>query len=441
MSPDNRIDPWSSKQIDDYDRLITQFGIERFDAEGLPRPSRLFRRGVIFGQRGFEHVRRAIGAGRGFAILSGLMPSGNMHLGNKMVLDQALYFQSLGADIFLLVADIESYGTRGVPFDKAREIAIESYILNYIALGLRPERCQIYFQSKRTEVKDSAYLFGKKVNWSGLRAIYGFGDQTNLAHAFAPLVQVGDILHVQLEKFGGPRPTLVPVGVDQDPHMRLTRDIASTFRLFNVGRAKDGRMGVFVKVDEDVERLLGLAKALVEGLGFSKLEHIPAYKALYIDDAGDGDVWGIEDGLISIEKEEGGLAFYPPASTYHRFMTGLTGGKMSSSVPQSAIFLNDTPEEVVNKIDNCVTGGGMTLEEHKRDGGRPDKCTVFELFLYHFIEDDAELARIQTGCRAGEQTCGTCKRLAKELVLEFFKGLKERREQARERLGEFLVEH
>lgn len=438
---DARIDPWSSSiQIEDYERLIRDFGLEKFDPKGLPNPTRIFRRGVVFAHRGFEYVKRAIDGKRPFAILSGLMPSGPFHLGKKMVLDQVLYFQGLGADVFLLVADIEAYATRNVPFEKARQYAIENYILYYIALGLKPDKCQIYLQSKRTAVKDIGYTMGKKVNWSTMKAIYGFGDQTNMAHVFSPLIQVGDILHVQLEKYGGPRPTVVPVGVDQDPHIRLTRDIAASYRSYNVMKAKDGRIGVFVKVDEDVDRLIELAKAAVGGLGFKKLVAIPKYKALYINDAKEADIVPLDEELIRIEQERGGYAFYPPCGTYHRLMSGLTGGKMSSSVPQSAIFLTDTPDETASKIKNCKTGGGMTIEDHKKQGGKPDHCSVYELFLYHFIDDDKELARIFEDCKKGQQLCGQCKKLAQERAREFFKDLAEKKEAARDRVKEYLVD-
>ena len=438
---DARIDPWSSSiQIEDYERLIRDFGLEKFDPKGLPNPTRIFRRGVVFAHRGFEYVKRAIDGKRPFAILSGLMPSGPFHLGKKMVLDQVLYFQGLGADVFLLVADIEAYATRNVPFEKARQYAIENYILYYIALGLKPDKCQIYLQSKRTAVKDIGYTMGKKVNWSTMKAIYGFGDQTNMAHVFSPLIQVGDILHVQLEKYGGPRPTVVPVGVDQDPHIRLTRDIAASYRLYNVMKAKDGRLGVFVKVDEDVDRLIELAKAAVGGLGFKKLEDIPKYKALYINDAKEADIVPLDEELIRIEQERGGYAFYPPCGTYHRLMSGLTGGKMSSSVPQSAIFLTDTPDEAASKIKNCKTGGGMTIEDHKKHGGKPDHCSVYELFLYHFIDDDKELARIFEDCKKGQQLCGQCKKMAQARAREFFKDLAEKKEAARDRVKEYLVD-
>jgi tryptophanyl-tRNA synthetase len=46
----------------------------------------------------------------------------------------------------------------------------------------------------------------------------------------------------------------------------------------------------------------------------------------------------------AVEQEYGGYGFFLPAATYHRFMQGLTGGKMSSSVPGSYIALTEPPE-------------------------------------------------------------------------------------------------
>ena len=84
------------------------------------------------------------------------------------------------------------------------------------------------------------------MNWSQIVATYGFDGATNMTHILSPLIQTGDILHVQLEKYGGIRPTLVPVGVDQDPHIRLCRDIAQAHRMYNVIKTKDNKIGVFV---------------------------------------------------------------------------------------------------------------------------------------------------------------------------------------------------
>ncbi|MCD6474618.1 MAG: tryptophan--tRNA ligase, partial [Thermoplasmata archaeon] len=195
-----RIDPWSSKQYD-YEKLY-QFGIEDFRNEwkDLPSPPFFFRRGIVFGHRDFHRIKEAIRKGKPWVILTGLMPSGKMHLGHKIVIDQVIYYQSIGADIHIAVADIEAYATRGYTLKQAEKIAIEEYIANYIALGLKP--CNIYFQSKNNDVKDLAYLLAKKANLSEVTAIYGFTGSTNMAHIFAPFIQAGDILHVQLDAYG-----------------------------------------------------------------------------------------------------------------------------------------------------------------------------------------------------------------------------------------------
>jgi tryptophanyl-tRNA synthetase len=362
-----KIDPWASEQYTDYVRLRDEFGIEEFSPEGLPNPQKLFRRGIVFGHRGYHNIRQAIEKKNKFLILTGLMPSGNMHIGHKMVIDQVIYYQSLGADIYIAVADIESWGARNVSMKESEDIAISQYVLNYIAMGLKEKKCQIYFQSKRRPVQDLAYLLGRKINLSELRAIYGFDDATNMAHALAPLIQVGDITHPQLDQYSGPNPLLVPVGVDQDPHMRLTRDITAAHRYFNVTKTKDERIGIFVKLDENVNKLLDSAEEKLRSMGFDDFEKIYGYKALYVNDAGEVDVDYMDVALLEIEREFGGYGFYLPASTYHRFMTGLTGGKMSSSDPESSIFLSDEPEVGREKVLHAKTGGRTSQDEQRKN--------------------------------------------------------------------------
>ncbi len=439
-----KIDPWSSTTYQDYARLRDEFGILEFSEDlwkDLPHPHRLLRRGVVFGHRGFEMIHKAIVQKKPWAILTGLMPSGRMHLGHKMVIDEVLYYQSLGADIFIAVADIEAYATRGFTLEETKELAMNEYIANYIALGLDPKRCHLYFQSKHQDVKDLAFLLGKKVNWSQMVATYGFEGSTNMAHIFSPLVQTGDILHVQLEKYGGIRPTLVPVGVDQDPHIRLSRDIAQAHRLYNVTVTKDNRIGVFVKVDTNVKALLDAAEKTLTTLGFSDLKRITDYKAIYINLAKEEDIPRIDEALAKIEPSYHGYGFLQPSSTYHRFITGLTGEKMSSSKPESAIFLTDTPQEAKKKIMNAKTGGAVSLEEQKKTGGKPDECMVYELFLYHLIEDDNELKSIFESCKKGELMCGMCKKRAAELMEHLLLDLQEKRKNASDQVKEVLREH
>ena len=56
------------------------------------------------------------------SVLTGLMPSGRMHLGHKMVIDQVKWFQDLGADVTIAVADLEAHATRGLSLDSCRKM-------------------------------------------------------------------------------------------------------------------------------------------------------------------------------------------------------------------------------------------------------------------------------------------------------------------------------
>ena len=436
-----KIDPWSSTTYQDYSRLRDEFGIEEFTEDlckDFPKSHKLLRRGVIFGHRGFQLIQDAVLNKKPWAVLTGLMPSGKMHLGHKMVIDEVIYYQSLGADINIAVADIEAFATRGYTLSETEDFALNEYIPSYIALGLKPEKCRIYFQSKQQDVKDLAYILGKKINWSQMQATYGFNSSSNMAHIFSPLVQTGDILHIQLKKYGGNRPTLVPVGVDQDPHIRLSRDIAQAHRLYNVTVTKDNKIGVFVKVDNNVSELLDNAEKTLNKLKFSKLKRITDYKAIYIQDAKESDIQKIDEKLAKTETEFGGYGFILPSATFHRFITGLTGDKMSSSKPDSAIFLTDTPDIAKKKIMQSKTGGAATLEEQKKTGGKPDECTVYELFLYHLIEEDEELHDIYSSCKNGKQMCGNCKKYASELMQKMLIDIQEKRKKAVENIKKYL---
>jgi tryptophanyl-tRNA synthetase len=359
-------------------------------------------------------------------------------MGHKMVIDQIMYFQRFGAPVFVGIADIESYATRNMPFEKARRIAIDSYVKNYLAIGLGKPGLEIYFQSKRTMVKDLAIMLGRRVNLSTMKAIYGFNDQTNLSHMHAPLVQAADILHPQLRL--GPLPVVVPVGIDQDPHIRLTRDLSSAFRLFNTTMTADKGLGVFVKVDEDVPELLRIARERLSKMGFLEFELIENYKALYVPGATASDIEAIDAGLSEVEKARGEPGFQAPASTYHRFIRGLTGEKMSSSKPETAIFLDEDPAEARRKLLRAKTGGKESAEEQRRTGGDPGICSVYETMLFHTVKDEKELSRISSECRGGTRLCGHCKKEAAMHVESFLADLKEKRGMTEHLVPEFVRE-
>jgi tryptophanyl-tRNA synthetase len=222
------LDPWGTTVVEDYNRLYKEFGIQQFKSllEEIPNPSMYMRRGVIFGHRDFEHVLENMKSHEKFAVMSGIKPTGEFHLGTLMTAREIIYFQKQGATAFYCIADIEAYEDNKILFEKSEKTAVGN-VADLLALGFDPKRGCIYRQYKEQRVRDLAILFGRRVTLATMKAIYG---ERNIGLYLSALVQAGDILMPQLEDFDGPKPTVVPVGIDQDAHLRLTRDLASKFR-------------------------------------------------------------------------------------------------------------------------------------------------------------------------------------------------------------------
>ena len=121
--------------------------------------------------------------------------------------------------------------------------------------------------------------------------------------------------------------------------------------------------------------------------------------------------------------------FEMPSFLYFKFQSGLMEGtKMSSSSPDTAIFLNDSAKEIERKIQKAFTGGRNTLEEHRRLGGVLEVDKVYELLLFHY-PDSRELKRIADDFSSGKMLS----RELKQIAVDFFQGfLKEHQKKAKE---------
>ena len=450
------IDPWGSSQSTDYDRIISQFGLQSFSNLDVIEPSKLHRRGIIFAHRDLDVVMDSISMGKNFGVMTGLMPSGQMHLGHSMVVEQVKWFQEHGADVNIAVADLESQATRGISLEKGREIALAEYVANYAALGLDPEKVDVYFQSSRHEVQRLGFQLGKKTNLSEFEAIYGFNGQTNLAHVQAPLVQAGDILHPQLDEFGGLRPIVVPVGVDQDPHIRLTRGLAGKTNWFNVKPGPKSGLVISLSVQDENAQQLGVLqngrvdkgtrnnifnriKEKMAVLGFSDIISNPKHGTISLPSAVTNDKNRIKMKLLELERSLGGPGLMSPSSTYHHFAVGLTGNKMSSSKPKTTIFLRDDLESVKRKIMKSFSGGQPTLEEHRRLGGNPDIDVAYQYMMYFFEDDDSYLSELNAEYRAGKILAGEMKQICADKAEEWMSNVSEMRDQTNHLVAEFLA--
>jgi tryptophanyl-tRNA synthetase len=219
------IDPYGSELVEDYAKVTKDFGLDVFDADIFPDRNRFMRRGIVFAGRNLKLISEAIKLKKPFYVLSGIMPSGEkIHLGTKMVVEQIRYFQEHGAETYVLVADLEAAAARGISLEEGRERALKFHIPAYTALGLDPKKTNFYFQSENREVMNFAYLAAKKITLNEFKAVYGNADPGRIMSA---VTQVGDILFPQFSKR---MPGIIPVGVDQDPHIRLTRDVVTRMK-------------------------------------------------------------------------------------------------------------------------------------------------------------------------------------------------------------------
>ncbi len=456
MDGDNAIDPWSSEGVTNYSRIVNKFGLRKLDPSLLPNPGLLHRRGIVFAHRDLDVAVRCIKDDSPLGVLTGLMPSGGMHLGHSMVIEQVKWFQQQGADVTVAVADLEALATRGISLSDGRKSAIEEYVLNYAALGLDPSKSSVYFQSARPDVQRLGFKLGRRTNLSEFEAIYGFSGDTNLAHVQAPMVQVGDIVHPQLEEYGGLRPIVVPVGIDQDPHLRLTRDIIAKTHWFNINPRKSGGVTISLSIQDDNSKIFGVDNRgrinkeirskifqsvveIVSTLGFADVIANPKHGTLEIPGATSSDKYPIRLGLLKLERELGGLGLMTPCSTYHRFAPGMTGGKMSSSNPESTIFMNDTIETMSKKVKRAVSGGKSTVEEHRRLGGDCSKDVAFQYLEFFFEKDDIALYELKREYESGRILAGEMKKLCIEKASLWLEEISEKREMWRGRLSEFLA--
>jgi tryptophanyl-tRNA synthetase len=224
------LDPWGTSSVKDYARLQSEFGIEPVAPliSRFKKPSVHLSRGIDFGQRDLARVIDAVEKNKPYAVMSGIKPTGDFHLGTKMTADDMIYFQSLSkkGTVFYAIADIEAYADNGLSFEQTSKIATRN-VADILALGLDPDRAVVYFQSEELKVMRLGTVFSRGVTNNMLRAIYG---ERQIGLYMSALYQAGDILMPQLPEFGGPKPVLVPVGADQDPHIRLARDLAARYQ-------------------------------------------------------------------------------------------------------------------------------------------------------------------------------------------------------------------
>lgn len=158
-------------------------------------------------------------------VLSGIRATGRLHLGNYLgaVKGMLALQDDPNYETFYMVADLHTITT---PYNASelqknrREI-----ILDYLAAGLDPERSVLFQQSEVPQHTELAFLFSSVTTIAKMQHLPTFKEKVKqypehatLALLNYPVLMAADILVYKAD--------LVPVGVDQEPHLEVTREIA-----------------------------------------------------------------------------------------------------------------------------------------------------------------------------------------------------------------------
>jgi len=338
-------------------------------------------------------------------VLSGMRPTGKLHLGNymgalanwvKLQNDEAAQYEC-----YFFIADLHALTTDYADPSQIAPNTIE-VMLDYLAAGLDPERSVLFLQSRVRQHYELPLLLGMSTPLGWLERVPSYKEmQENLTnrdlttYGFLgyPVLMAADILLYQ--------PDFVPVGQDQQAHVELTREIARRFNFLY------GTPGIH---------------SVIPGGSTAMTMHTWG---------GQGVPPAPEDlGKTKVILPEPKVLLTPSPK-----LPGTDGRKMSKSYGNTILISN--PEPVVRqKLKTMVTDPARI---RRSDPGDPDKCPVGD--LHKVFSTPETLAKVYEGCRSAGIGCIECKSWASDSLLKVLQPIQERRAAiTKPRAIEFLEE-
>ncbi|MFC4356981.1 tryptophan--tRNA ligase [Halobium salinum] len=228
---DFTVTPYDIEGEVDYNRLLDRFGADRLTPEQVARfsapPHRLLRRERIFAGRDVDRFLDAAAAGEEVSVVTGIGPSGPMHVGHLSQFYFAKHLQDeFGARVYIPLSDDEKHLLKDLTLDETAT-HLRDNLRDLLAVGFDPELTRIVVDTADADaLYPTAVRLAKGLTPATVEAVYG--DPANVGVGFYPAMQATHLLLPQLVH--GAHPTAVPVAVDQDPHVRVCRDLAAKAR-------------------------------------------------------------------------------------------------------------------------------------------------------------------------------------------------------------------
>jgi tryptophanyl-tRNA synthetase len=229
------VTPYEVKGKIDYARLRELFGTQELTPELLARIHHLaggelhplLSRGIYYSQRDLGPLLNDYANGKPFFLYSGRGPSGPLHTSHLVSFDLCRWLQKrLGVPMYIQITDDEKFWARsGLTREETAHWGMEN-LYDILALGFDPKRTHVFFDSKSiAAMYPLAIRVARKINFSNVKAVFGFEPSTNIGLVFYTALQSVPAFWPSWAE-GRSVPCLIPCGIDQDPHFRLTRDIA-----------------------------------------------------------------------------------------------------------------------------------------------------------------------------------------------------------------------
>ena len=336
-------------------------------------------------------------------VLSGMRPTGQMHLGHYHgVLKNWIELQN-EYDSYYFVADWHAFTTH-----YADNIDLESnvsdMVVDWLAAGINPNTSTIFVQSKVPEHAELHLLLSMSTPISWLERVPSFKDQQEKlktkdlsTYGFLgyPLLQSADIL---IYKAG-----LVPVGEDQVSHVEFTREVARRFNYIygrESGFEEKAELAVNKMGKKQAKLYRKLRKAYQETGDDESL-----VKARALLGEQQNITLGDRERLLGYIEGLGKIILIEPEAllTKASKMPGLDGQKMSKSY-ENMISLRDEPEVITQKIKKMPTDPARIKLS---DPGDPNKCPVWQMHQIYSPKDTLDW--VVEGCTKAKIGCIECK--------------------------------
>jgi len=353
-------------------------------------------------------------------VLSGMRPTGRLHLGHyhgvlKNWVDLQHEYQC-----FFFVADWHALTTH---YDDPSIVPQSTHdmVIDWLAAGVDPAQATVFVQSRVPEHAELHLLLSMITPLGWLERVPTYKDQQEKlkekdlsTYGFLgyPLLQSADILVY--------RAGMVPVGEDQVVHVELTREVARRFNHIY------GREPGFEEKAEQAVKKMGKKNAKLFN------NHRRAFQ-----EQGDAEALAAAHSLLESQQnigkadrdrlfgylEGGGRSILPepqPLLTKASKMPGLDGQKMSKSYGNT-IPLDMQPAELEKQMRTMPTDPARV---RRTDPGNPEVCPVWQFHEVYSGQDTKDW--VQEGCRSAGIGCIECKQPVIDAVLAELRPMQER---------------